>query len=262
MFFSLNWFLRRPAPSYSTKSHPRSTSATKAVNSLGPKVTTSPDQRSINQVDHHEGPHQGCPPIRTPNLYMARTLFPLLTNVLRFSTGLSQDWSSHSRSLPAHPHSHAHARRGPSESRRSSGAVTLRPGLRRRVATGPPRTPSQPIAATLAGVEDAVSGALAAAGDDNRLALPHGPAGVARFAERGQRLEFSTLVVHGPHGSHGPTRSTPARGMQSADGVLERAWSACLDLSSDLLSRAAHQRDARSLDGLAPSRVTDQFRKL
>ena len=43
---------------------------------------------------------------------------------------------------PGHPHSHAHVRRGGSESHRSSGAVRLPPGLRRRAAIEPPRTPS------------------------------------------------------------------------------------------------------------------------
>ena len=63
---------------------------------------------------------------------------------------------------PDRPHSHAHARRGRFESRRSSGGVTLRPGLRRRAsicrcgrhhgnivprAIAPPNVPSTAIAA-------------------------------------------------------------------------------------------------------------------
>ena len=47
------------------------------------------------------------------------------------------------RSPPGRPRSHAHARRGRFESRRSSGDVRLQPGLRRRAAGVPPRTPSQ-----------------------------------------------------------------------------------------------------------------------
>jgi hypothetical protein len=50
---------------------------------------------------------------------------------------------SHFRLALDRPHLLAHARRGRFESHRSSGAVRLRPGLRRRAAGVPPRTPSQ-----------------------------------------------------------------------------------------------------------------------
>ena len=96
-----------------------------------------------------------------------------------------QEWSSHFRSPPDRPHSHAHARRGQFENCRSSDAVRLRPGLRRRAAAdafaatvrSPAAPPSLAIAALCVRAARAHSGSSRAWRPGKRQAGIHGDFG-------------------------------------------------------------------------------------